>query len=167
MLKISKERIIVLMLFTIMCLLVNYSVSKYKYVITENGKAFIAEPIIIFEKGNSINTEYNKKSGELVYAFKIKNYIDDENINEVDFVYNLEIIESNTDFPVSYKLIDVTNNMEINLNNNKSSNFYIGKSNKEEDLFKLIVNWDESKCLSQYSDNLEIDLKANIVQVYT
>ena len=68
---------------------------------------------------------------------------------------------------MSYKLIDVTNNMEINLNNNKSSNFYIGKSNKEEDLFKLIVNWDESKCLSQYSDNLEIDLKANIVQVYT
>lgn len=167
MLKVNKEKLIILMLFIIIFLLVNFSVSKYRFLITENGKAVIAEPIIIFEKGEVINTEYNKKSGELEFAFKIKNYLDDSNINEVDFMYNLEIIETNTNFPISYKLIDVTNNEEIILTNNISSNFFISKGNKEEDSYKLIINWDESKNLSTYSDNLGIDLKANIVQLYS
>lgn len=167
MLKVNKEKLIILMLFIIIFLLVNFSVSKYRFLITENGKAVIAEPIIIFEKGEVINTEYNKKSGELEFAFKIKNYLDDSNINEVDFMYNLEIKETNTNFPISYKLIDVTNNEEIILTNNISSNFFISKGNKEEDSYKLIINWDESKNLSTYSDNLGIDLKANIVQLYS
>ena len=39
---------ILCMLVIIMILLIHFSVSKYKYLITENGNAKIAEPIIVF-----------------------------------------------------------------------------------------------------------------------
>ena len=42
------------MLF-VMVSLVRFSVSKYKTMITGNGSATIAEPIIILEKNNVIN----------------------------------------------------------------------------------------------------------------
>lgn len=155
---------IISLLIIIMVLLINYSVSKYRYLVIEKGKAEIAEPIIVFEKDENLDVEYNKKTGEIEYAFKIKNY-NDEKINEVDFSYNLEIIENNSDFPIEYKLIDVSTNEEIELVDNKSKEFKIGTINKEEDNYKIKVNW-KDKSLEKYSDSLTIDLKANVVQVY-
>ena len=81
---------ILCMLVIIMILLINFSVSKYKYLITENGNAKIAEPIIVFEQDENLEIEYNKKTGQIEYAFKIKNY-NDTKINEVDFLYNIEM----------------------------------------------------------------------------
>ena len=159
-----RAKLIIILLFIIMMVLIGYSVSKYKLLITENGTGIIAEPIIVFEKDDKINTEFNKKLGILEYNFKIKNY-NEEKVNEVDFLYNIEILENNLDFPVEYKLINLTTNEEIEIIDNKTKEFFIGKAEKEEDIYKLEVKWLD-KNLDVYSDTLQIAIKANIIQVY-
>lgn len=156
---------IIVVLFLIMLLMINNSYSKYKTLVVRNGNAIIAEPIILIEKDNVITKEYNKKSGVIEYYFKIKNY-DSEKINEVDCLYNIEILENNQNFPIEYKLIDLSNNQEITINNNKSIEFLIGSSIKEEDAYKLELRW-KDKEINQYSNSLQISLKANIVQRYS
>lgn len=160
----GKIKIIMFLLFILMIILINFSVSKYKMLITENGVGEIAEPIIVFEKDEIINKEYNKKSGDIEYVFRIKNF-NDEKVNEVDFTYNIEIIENNYNFPVEYKLINLSTNEEIDINDNKTQSFFIGSSIKEEDVYKLKINWLD-KQIDNYSDSLQIAVKANIVQVY-
>lgn len=155
---------ILCMLVIIIILLINFSVSKYKYLITENGNAKIAEPIIVFEQDENLEIEYNKKTGQIEYAFKIKNY-NDTKINEVDFLYNIEIIGNDNNFPVEYKLINTDTNEIVNLVNNKSENFKIGTLVKEEDSYKVVVNW-KDKSIDAYSNSLMINLKANIIQSY-
>ena len=157
-------KLVIILLFIIMMVLISYSVSKYKLLITKKGTGVIAEPIIVFEKDNKINAEFNKKLGILEYNFKIKNY-SGEKINEVDFFYNIEILENNLSFPVEYKLINLTTNEEIEIIDNKTKEFFIGKSEKEEDIYQLEVKWLD-KNLDVYSDSLQIAIKANIIQVY-
>lgn len=156
---------IIVVLFLIMLLMLNNSYSKYKTLVVSNGKAIVAEPIILIEKDNVITKEYNKKAGVLEYYFKIKNY-DNEKINEVECFYNIEILENNQNFPIEYKLIDLSNNQEITINNNKSIEFLIGSSIKEEDSYKLEVRW-KDKEINQYSSSLQISLKTNIIQKYS
>ena len=159
-----RKNLIILLLILISFILLNFSVSKYKLQITEYGSAKVAEPIIVFEKDKVISKEYNKKSEALEYIFKIKNYENDK-VNEVEFLYNIEILENNNMFPVEYKLINLSNNKEVELIQNKSENFKIGVLNKQEDIYKLEVFW-KDKNIDNYSDSIQIDLKANIVQLY-
>lgn len=159
-----KLKIILILILLIGFITINFSVSKYRLMITENGEAMIARPIIIFEKDESINKNYSKKTGELNYFFKIKNYKEDM-INEIDFSYEIEIIENNNKFPVEYTLIDLSNNKEIELISNKTSSFKIGSNIKEEDSYMLKINWHD-KDIDEYSDRLELAVKANIVQIY-
>ena len=51
-----KRRIIIIMMLFIMVILIRFSVSKYKTMITGNGSASVAEPIIVLEKNDVINT---------------------------------------------------------------------------------------------------------------
>ena len=104
-----RGKLIIITMFFIMLVLIRFSVSKYKTMITGNGRGNVAEPIIVLEKDTVINTEYNKKTGTLEYFFNIKNY-NSEKINEVECFYNIEIIQDNTNFPIAYKLIDLSNN---------------------------------------------------------
>ena len=157
-----KRRIIIIMMLFVMVSLVRFSVSKYKTMITGNGSATIAEPIIILEKNNVINTEYNKKTGTLEYIFNIKKYTSDK-VNEVDCVYNIEVIENNKNFPIAFKLIDLSNNEVITLTNNKSIDFVMGSSIKDEDKYKLEITWLDKNV--KYSDSLQLSLKTNIIQV--
>ena len=167
MYKFREKRIlktIFLISLMIVYLMINNTFSKYKIFIKQNGNASIAKPIIVIEKDNNINTEYSKKTGEILYFFKIKNY-ENENINEVEFLYNIELIENNNEFPVEYILTDLSTNEIITLENNKSKDFVIGINEKEEKSYMLKLNW-KNKDVEKYSDSLQIALKTNIVQIY-
>lgn len=82
------------------------------------GKATIAEPIIKVEAlQDTIIMEVNRKSNISQYNFVIKNYeIDSKNnkrINEIDFLYDIEIKNSTKNFPIRYELYDITTGMEL------------------------------------------------------
>ena len=155
---------IFLIVLIILYFMINNTFSKYKIFIEQNGNASIAKPIIVIEKDNNINTEYSKKTGEILYYFKIKNY-ENENINEVKFLYNIELIENNSEFPIEYNLVDLSTNERVTLNNNKSKEFIIGIDEKEEKTYVLKINW-KNKDIEKYSDSLQIALKTNIIQIY-
>ena len=158
-----RGRLIIITMLFIMLVLIRFSVSKYKSMINGNGRGNVAEPIIVLEKDTVINTEYNKKTGKLEYFFNIKNY-NSEKINEVECFYNIEIIQDNTNFPIAYKLIDLSNNEVISLINNKTIDFLMGTSIKDEDKYKLEITWLDKNVT--YSDSLKLALKANVVQAY-
>lgn len=159
----KRGRLIIFVMVLTMLVLIRFSVSKYKTMITGNGNGVIAEPIIVLEKDSVINTEYNKKTGTLEYFFNIKNY-NSEKVNDVECFYNIEIIQDNMNFPIEYKLVDISNNKVISLTNNKTIDFLMGSSIKEEDKYKLEITWLDKNVT--YSDSVQLALKTNVVQAY-
>ena len=120
----------------------------------------ILKPIIVLEKDEILKQQIHEKSFPLEYGFCIQNYQENE-INEVDFDYQIEIENSVDNFPVNYQLIDCENNQQIQLVNGKSELLQIKKSEKENRRFKLVFEWRE---LEEKADDLQIKLKINVIQ---
>ena len=122
-----KIKLIILVVIFICCLS-NPIFARY-YEILENisAKATIAEPIIIVEGlQDMIKTEVTKENVIEEYNFVVKNYIQTENakrISEVDFLYDIEIKNSDENFPVRYELYDIETGEELLNGNNKISRF--------------------------------------------
>lgn len=153
---------ILIIIFVILTLqITSFCNSKYSTNLIKNGKAVIAEPIIILESFENDSKLVNKLNFPLEYYFKIKNY-NDNKINEVDFLYNIEIIESNNNFPIKYKIIDALTNEEINLNNNITENFKISKMLKEEKEYKIILDWEENE--EEMPETVDFKIKINLEQ---
>lgn len=90
----------------------------YETLDTITAEATIAEPIIKVEAlQDTIKMEINKESNITQYSFIVKNYEIDSNnkkrINEVDFLYDIEIKNSSENFPIRYELYDVSEGEEI------------------------------------------------------
>lgn len=154
------NKIPVILLAVVLLQITSLSNSKYSTNIEQKGKAVIAEPIIILESFENDDKFVNKLDFPLEYQFKIKNY-NDNKINEVDFLYNIEVIESNSNFPIKYKIIDTTNNKEIALNNNITENLKIQKQVKDEKTFKIILEWEEKENMPE---EIDLKLKLNLKQ---
>ena len=111
------------------------------------GKAFIAEPIFKVENLQETITEtINKETQIKDYIFKIKNYEllqDGKNkrISEVDMEYNIQIVESDSKFPIMYELYELEDNKNLLDNTNKTVNYKISKNIEYEKTYKLVVCW--------------------------
>jgi len=81
--------------------------------------AEIAKPIIVLEKDEVLKTQINQNMFPLEYHFWIQNYREDD-INEVDFEYSIELENSTKNFPVSYDLFDCKTNQPIEFMKGKS-----------------------------------------------
>ena len=157
------EKFVILLLLLICLILIKSSIAKYINLFDRSGNGVIAEPIIVLEKDEVVDKYFDKRTDSINYLINIKNYTD-EKINEVGFTYNLEILESNNDFPIDIKLIDLNTNEEVELNDNKTQEYLIGVNSREDHRYLLNIDWKNKD--TNYSDNLRIDLKANIVQLY-
>ncbi len=124
-------------------------------------EAKTAKPIIVIERDNHLKTQIKENSFPIEYYFCINNYQDEE-INEVEFEYNIELESSTENFPVSYQLVDLKNNQEIRLIDGKSENLKIGKDTKESRKFKIVFQWQELN--KELADEFQLKLKVNIVQ---
>lgn len=124
-------------------------------------EAKIAKPIIILEKDKTLKTKINQLSFPMEYYFWIHNY-EEEEINEIEFEYSIELENSVTNFPISYVLIDCDTNKEVDLKNGKSENLKIKKDVKESRKFKLVFRWQELNV--QLAEELQIKLKINVLQ---
>lgn len=138
-----------------------FTTSKYATCITQEGKGIIAEPIIILESFEGEENLVNKLDFPKTYDFKIKNY-NEEKINEVEFSYNIELETSDTSFPVKYKLIDLSENKVIELNNNKSGNLKISKNIKEDKTYRIFIDWENKNI--KLDEKFFIKVKLNINQ---
>lgn len=124
-------------------------------------EAKISKPIIVIERDDYLKMQITEKSFPIEYNFCINNYKEEE-INEVEFEYNIELDNSIENFPVRYQLVDLKNNQEIKLVNGKSDSLKIKKDVKESRKFKIIFQWQElNKVLA---DKFDLKLKVNIVQ---
>ena len=147
--KNMKKIVFIILILFLVVIISNISFAKYSSLISNiKGEAIIAEPIIICERDNVIKSDFNKESVLPEYKFSIKNYLQDENgikINEVDFYYNIEIVNSNENFPVEYELYDCETGNKIELLENKTEFFNIAKGEKEDKNFKLLLKWNNNK----------------------
>ncbi len=153
--------VILFLLLLILFQIVDFSNSKYSTNLFQIYGAQIAEPIIILESFKEDNKLVNKLDFPLEYEFEIKNY-NELKTNEVDFIYNIEIEESNLNFPIKYKIIDLSNNQEIKIENNISEDLKIKKETKEEKKYKLVIEWEDEK--EELSQMIDLKLKLNLKQ---
>ena len=149
------------MIANIPCLARYYKNIKYSY------STNIAYPIVRVENVTSMveNLDYSKNCQELEYIFDVKNYyIENENtiVSEVDFDYEVELVESNVHFPISYELYEDNNEECVEIQNNKTNKYHISKDNQYIKRFRLVAKWNDSKELSGAEDN--IDIKINVIQ---
>ena len=127
-----------------------------------NVETEIAKGIIYLDNDDIIEKNVNRESFPLEYNFSIRNFDEDNNINEVDFDYKIKIEESVNNFPIKYRLIDCEKNKEIFLTSGESPVLNLEKFEKKIRKFKLYVEWNDVE--GEYSDDLEIKLKIQAVQ---
>ena len=128
----------------------------------------IAEPIFKVEQiQETINIKNFNKENQKEYIFKIKNFeTESENkkrISKVSFEIIIEILNSNSNFPVNYKLY--ADNEEIILKENKSETIFIEKDIEFEKTYKLVVFYQEKLNVKKTNNesNIEILIKSNQV----
>lgn len=116
----------------------------------------------MLEKDEVLKTQINQNMFPLEYHFWIQNYREDD-INEVDFEYSIELENSTKNFPVSYDLFDCKTNQPIEFMNGKSEPLKLKKGEKEKREFKLIMQWQELNV--ELAEELQIKLKINVSQI--
>ena len=121
----------------------------------------IAKPIVVLKKDEMIQSQINQNSFPMEYSFSICNY-NENDVNEVDFEYTIEIENSNEKFPVKYQLFDCDNQKQISFDNGISEKMKIDKFEKQDRNFNLIMEWKELEI--DLASDLELKLKINIVQ---
>ena len=159
-------------LFGIICFfIINFFMIKSfaKYISNINIKVLgkIAEPIIICEKDDKISCTINKETIIPEYNFCLKNYLvyeKETKINEIDFKYNIEVINLDENFPIKYELYNVITGEKIDLVNNKTKYFNIKKGEKEDLYYKLKLNWynKNNDLNNNYYDSIKILI--NVIQ---
>ncbi len=167
----NKNKIIVVLIIILITFFTQNTFAKFYEKLEKTLiKAEIAEPIAIFESVSEtvkINN-FNKYSGEKEYIFKIKNYDILENgerrISEVNFNYFIEIKSTNSNFPIKYKLIDMQNNEEIELINNKSNEISMKSEKEFEKGYKLVIMYDETKKVDTNEKSADIEILVKISQ---
>ena len=107
------------------------SFGKYVTRIQMESNNEVAEPIIEIEKDETININ---KIENKIFNIKIKNYNNDEKINEVDLEYYLELIVID-----EIKIKIYRNNEEIKLHNKKTEKILLSKNSKQEDNYKIEI----------------------------
>lgn len=160
---INKRRELTLVLVSIMVLLLffsGYSLGKEHSSINVNTNAKIAEPILIVE--NSPEIAVDGKNPKKQYDFKVKNYKEDGETNQIDLQYNIEIITTKEE-TISFKLYK--DDQEIPLENNKTENMKLGKENTQEDNYKLEIIYEQNKSNSTKDIIQDVQIKVHSEQI--
>ena len=159
--KKDKERIIILVALVIIILNL-ITLPKQNFFYNSEVETHIAKAIVVLEKDELIEKKVDRMSFPIKYNFVIKNFDEKGNVNEVNLDYKIKIEASVSNFPVRYKIIDIENNKEIELNFGETPILSLRKCDKEIRKFELYVEWNDLE--EAYADNFEIKLKIEAVQ---
>lgn len=159
--KITRKKIIIIISFIV--LLFNIILFPKKRIsFNSQVDTQIAKAIIVLEKDETIDKEANKDDFPIEYFFEIKNFDNNNNINEIDLKYKIKIESSKKNFPIKYKLVDLDNNIDIQLIDNESELMLLEKNQKEIRHFKLFVDWNDIDY--ELAEDTEINIKVEAIQ---
>lgn len=148
-----KLKVILIISFLLICYSTPIFARYYESLECFSGKAIIAEPIIRVEKmQETINMQINKENKIEEYNFVVKNYEIDANgkrINEVDFLYDIEIKNSDNNFPIKCKLFEVETGKELLNGTTRVQGLEILKNVEYEKEYKLQVEWENKEKMSE------------------
>lgn len=164
----NKIRKLIISSFIIIILLENVSIARYYKKLTGIKVKFqIVKPIIKLESDNKLPIEIfcNKNMKKFEHIFCIKNYSNDDDnlkISELDIEYEIEVKNSNENFPIKYMIYDYETGEKILNENNKTKKYEILKNVKYDKRYKLEIEWNDKSNMATYS---EIDLNLNITKM--
>ncbi len=158
--KIRKNSFIILVSLIVISMN-NISLSKYQQNASCNVNSQIAKSVFIVEKDEKINEIINQTSFPIEYNFSIYNYNENQ-VNEVEFEYVIEIQCSTDYFPVSYVLFDCDNNTQIELIEGKTKPMKLAKLIKKSRKFKLYLQWREID--ADLTEEVQFNLKVSALQ---
>lgn len=138
---IAKKYIFLFLLFIILIIFLfsKNSLGKQMSNTKINTKSEIAKPILIVENNPAI--DITNKNNKGYYDFKIKNYNELEEINEVELRYNIEILNEENK-AINFKLYK--GEEELLLEKNKTKDMIIKKNEKQEENYKLEIIYDKN-----------------------
>ena len=153
----AKKIKIVIILIAIILIYPIYSFAKAVNLYSLNAVVKVIKPIIEIERNDKVDiVKYNTKN---TFNFKIKNYNEKE-INEVDLIYNIEILIKNIDV-LSIKLYEEGKLVE--LNNNITKDKYLAKTEKEEIEYMLEVTYSKANT-GDVKENVEIKVRTSQIE---
>ena len=152
----KKRILIIIIIFFIILIINNKNIAKYIEKINIISKTIIAKPIINIEQDEKIVITKIDIEKEIEYKFKIKNYNENE-ISNMEFLYYIELQTNIPERLVECKLVDLEENKEIELINNKTNEFKIKKKKYEKE-YKLITKLKDEKL------NGNINIKIGVIQ---
>ena len=158
----DKKKIItaVLMLILVGILFFSgYSMGKEYSKIDINAETQIAKPILVVENNPEINLQTVNDKG--YYDFVVKNYNEEGAINQVDLLYNIEIL-SKLDKAIVVKLYK--NGEELKLQDNKTENMTLPKGIEKEEKYQMQISYDKTKETSIEDIVEEIQIKVHSEQ---
>ena len=138
---INKKYILLFLLFIILIIFLfsKNSLGKQMSNIKINTNSEIAKPILIVENNPAI--DITNKNNKGYYDFKIKNYNELGEINEIELRYNIEILNEENK-AIKFKLYK--GEEELLLEKNKTKDMIIKKNEKQEENYKLEIIYDKN-----------------------
>ena len=151
-----KKSLKIIVIFFVILIISNKNIAKYIEKINIISKTKIAKPIINIEQDEKIVIKKIDIEKEIEYKFKIKNYNEDK-VSSVEFLYYIQLESDILEELVNYTLVDLEENKEIELINNKTNDIKIlnGKYEKE---YMLIAKLKDEKL------NGNINIKIGVIQ---
>lgn len=151
-----KKSLKIIVIFFVILIISNKNIAKYIEKINIISKTKIAKPIINIEQDEKIIITKIDLEKEIEYKFKIKNYNEDK-VSSVEFLYYIQLESDILEELVNYTLVDLEENKEIELINNKTNDIKIlnGKYEKE---YMLIAKLKDEKL------NGNINIKIGVIQ---
>ena len=125
---------IILVAFALTIILSTISLGKYFNKTKINVNSGVAIPIIKLEGEQKLII--NNNQGNKVYNLAVKNYDENEQITQVELEYYIEIISKKND-DINFKIYK--EEIELNINNNKTEKFLLTKENKQQDNYKIEI----------------------------
>lgn len=138
---INKKYILLFLLFIILIIFLfsKNSLGKQMSNTKINTNSEIAKPILIVENNPAI--DITNKNNKRYYDFKIKNYNELGEINEIELRYNIEILNEENK-AIKFKLYK--GEEELLLEKNKTKDMIIKKNEKQEENYKLEITYDKN-----------------------
>lgn len=138
---INKKYILLFLLFIILIIFLfsKNSLGKQMSNTKINTNSEIAKPILIVENNPAI--DITNKNNKGYYDFKIKNYNELGEINEIELRYNIEILNEENK-AIKFKLYKGED--ELLLEKNKTKDMIIKKNEKQEENYKLEITYDKN-----------------------
>lgn len=153
----------ILIITIILMLLEQISYAKYVKMDILKSKQTIAQPIFNLKEGKPIKIDKINKNG--YYEFSIENFIEDK-VSEVGFLYTIEIALNVEVVPIEPKFNFRLYNEEgeIELTNLKTNPIYIKGNEKDEQKYKVNIEYNDDK--GDEIDRIfgEIQIKVNAEQ---